>query len=101
VFRDLGFHAETTDKTNDGAVDIVLRKDGKRGAAQCKAWNHSCGVKEVREFYGAVRAEGLDFGYFVSKSGFTESAISFLKKAAIIKGWDIHTLIQQALAHKR
>lgn len=97
LFRDLGFKAETTSTTNDGGIDVVLPKDRRRGAAQCKAWCQPCGVKEVREFYGAVCAEKLDFGYFISKSGFTEKAGAFLKRTATIQGWSINDLIEHAM----
>ena len=97
LFRDLGFHAETTSTTNDGGIDIVLRKDKKRGAVQCKAWRQPCGVKEAREFYGAVCAEKMDFGYFVSKSGFTEKADAFIRRTAVIQGWSINDLVAHAL----
>lgn len=56
LFRGLGFNAETTGRTNDGGIDILLVKDGKRGAVQCKAWAQPCGVAELRDFYGALKA---------------------------------------------
>jgi len=96
-FRDLEFEAKTTPKTNDGGIDILLCKDGKRGAAQCKAWSQPCGVKEVREFYGVICADKLEFGYFIAKSGFTSSAKLLLKKIVIIQGWDINHLVEHAL----
>jgi hypothetical protein len=97
LFRDLGFEAETTSITNDGGIDIILRKNGKRGAVQCKAWRQPCPVKEVREFYGVICAEKMEFGYFIAKSGFTNSAELWLKRTAIIQGWDINHLVEHAL----
>lgn len=97
LFNDLGFKSELTPLTNDGGIDILLEKDGKRGAAQCKAWNQPCGVKEAREFYGVVISEKLTFGYFISKSGFTESAAEFLKKTGLVQAWSINSLVENTL----
>jgi hypothetical protein len=100
LFRDKGFKAELTPLTNDGGIDILLEKDGERGAAQCKAWNQPCGVKEVREFCGVVFSKKLAFGYFISKSGFTDGAIAFLKKINLVEAWSTNHLIEQALKLK-
>jgi restriction system protein len=96
LFRDLGFAAQTTPPTNDGALDIVLQKDGKRGAAQCKAGIQPCGVKVLREFYGALHAEGMAFGYFVARAGLTRSAQVLLQKMPLITCWTLEHLVQNA-----
>lgn len=97
LFRCFGFQADTTPATNDGGIDVLLRKDTKRGAVQCKAWQQPCGVKEVREFYGVICAEKMDFGYFISRSGFTESAKELLKKTPAIQGWDTSKVVERIL----
>lgn len=94
LFCDLGFEAELTPTTNDGGIDIRLEKSGKHGAAQCKAWGHPCGVKQVREFYGAMCAQQLTFGYFISKSGFTDKASILLAQIKTIQGWDVNDLVR-------
>jgi hypothetical protein len=96
LFRDLGFQAETTPITNDGGIDILLCKNGKDGAAQCKARTQPCGVKEIREFYGTICAENMSFGYFISRSGFTPRAKLLLEKMLIVRGWDVENLIESA-----
>ena len=100
LFLDLGFTAETTAITNDGAIDFLLHKGGKRGAAQCQAWIQPCGVKELREFNGALHAEGMSFGYFIARSGITRSARLLLEKTPLINYWDIDDLLHHALRHK-
>jgi restriction system protein len=97
LFKDLGFTSELTPPTNDGGIDILLAKAGKRGAAQCKNWSRPCGVEKVREFYGVVSAGKLAFGYFISKSGFTESAAKFLRQTHLIEGWSTSDLVERAL----
>jgi restriction endonuclease Mrr len=96
LFKGLCFGAETTPRTNDGGIDILLARDGKRGAAQCKAWGKPCGVRELREFYGVVCAGKLEFGYFISKSGFTERAAALLQEMANVQGWTIEDLVARA-----
>lgn len=97
VFIHLGFSAQTTSINNDGAIDILLLKDGRRGAAQCKAWIQPCGVKELREFYGALHVERMTFGYFISRSGITRSARLLLQKMPPLQCWTIDDLLQHAM----
>lgn len=96
LFKGLGFNAETTARTNDGGIDVLLARDGKRGAAQCKAWDKPCGVRELREFYGVVCAGKFEFGYFISKSGFTEKAEALLQEMANVQGWSVDDLVARA-----
>jgi len=98
LLRSRGFGAVLTARTNDGNIDIMLEKDGTRGAAQCKAWNQPCGVKIVREFIGTVYSADMKFGYLIAKSGFTPSAKALLEKTKLIEGWDIGNLVQYAAA---
>ena len=93
VFRALGFAARTTPRTNDGGLDAILEKDGKQGAAQCKAWLAPSGVKELREFCGALYAEKMSFGYFISRGGFTPRAKLLLPSMPLITGWTLNDLI--------
>jgi restriction endonuclease len=96
VFRALGFAARTTPRTNDGGLDIILEKDGRRGAAQCKAWLAPSGVKQLREFYGALHAETMTFGYFISRGGFTTRAHVLLPNMPLITGWAIDDLVSHS-----
>jgi restriction endonuclease Mrr len=97
LFIRLGFAARTTPRTNDGAIDIVLQKDGRLGAAQCKAWTQCCGVKELREFYGALHAEGMAFGYFIARGGITRSARLLLPKMSLLQCWTLDDLLDHAI----
>ncbi|HKP05489.1 MAG TPA: restriction endonuclease [Chthoniobacterales bacterium] len=93
AFRALGFAARTTPRTNDGGLDVILEKDGRRGAAQCKAWLAPSGVKELREFCGALYAETMSFGYFISRGGFTRRGKLLLPNMSLITGWTLDDLI--------
>jgi hypothetical protein len=96
LFQQRGYDVRLTAFTNDGGIDIHLSKDEKRGAAQCKAWQGPCGVKELRQFFGVICAEHLDFGFFIAKSGYTNSARDFLRKAPTITAWDMKNLVEEA-----
>jgi hypothetical protein len=95
-FCELGFVARVTPRTNDGGLDIILEKGGKRGAAQCKACISPIGVKQLREFYGALHAEQMSFGFFISRSGFTPRARFLFAKMPLLTGWTIDDLLSHA-----
>ena len=98
LFIRLGFASQTTSVNNDGAIDILLQKDGKRGGAQCKAWAQPCGVTELREFYGAMHAEGMTFGYFIARGGITRSARLLLQKMPLLQCWTLDDILHHATA---
>jgi hypothetical protein len=98
IFETLGFQAKTTPHSNDGGIDLVLKKDGKHGAAQCKAWKQPCGVKVIREFYGALCAEKMTFGYLIALSGLTCEAERFRIRTGMIEVWNVGHLIEHAKA---
>jgi hypothetical protein len=93
VFRHIGFLASMTARTNDRNIDIALEKEGRRGAAQCKAWSKPCGVRIVREFLGTIYAENFEFGYLVARSGFTARATDLLRRFPMIEAWDLQKLV--------
>lgn len=96
LLRRAGFVAGLTARTNDGNIDVELERDGRRGAAQCKAWNKPCGVRIVREFLGTLHAEALQFGYLISISGFTPRATDLLRRLPMVEAWDLQKLVSVA-----
>jgi restriction endonuclease Mrr len=96
LFAGLGYVSKTTQRSNDGAFDVILEKDGKRGGAQCKAWSKPCGVKVLREFYGALHTEKMTYGFFVARNGFTKSAYDLLKKMPELEGICVKGLLRLA-----
>lgn len=75
VFRDLGFDAEATAYSNDGGIDIVLRRGGERIGVQVKRRQRSIEVEQIRSFFGALMLGGFTRGIFVSTSKFQPGAI--------------------------
>jgi restriction system protein len=98
-FRTLKFKVEEADVGPDGGIDLRLYAEGvsPHGArrpdiiVQCKAWNTwKVGVKELRELFGVMAAEGVSEGIFVTSSSFTHEAAAFArgKNIALIDGDD-------------
>lgn len=79
----------------DGGVDLDLRKDGEKYLVQCKHWRTmKVGLAVVREFFGAMAAEGAVGGFVVTSGSFTEEAKAFaegrnirLVAAAELSNW--------------
>jgi len=68
----------------DGGVDLIIEKDGKRWAVQCKQWKTwNVGVKAVREFLGALKDSEIENGIFVTLCGYTGEAKQLAEKHRI------------------
>jgi restriction system protein len=62
----------------DGGIDLILRRGGETWLVQCKRWKTSkVGVKEIRELYGIVAAEGASRGVFITSGKYTQDARAF------------------------
>ena len=94
-FRTLKFRVEETTHGPDGGVDLRLYEGAAKSPGvlvQCKAWNSwKVGVKEIRELYGVMAAEGVNEGILVTTSTFTDEAAAFAqgKNIALIDGADL------------
>ena len=85
----MGFRAEMTKATGDGGIDIVAALDkpivGGKYLFQCKRYaaDSAIGAAIVREFYGAVAAEGAAKGILITTSDFTSQARTFAERVGI------------------
>ncbi|MCK6685038.1 MAG: restriction endonuclease [Thermoanaerobaculia bacterium] len=77
VFRGMGYEASVTRYSGDGGVDIELRKEGKKGVAQCKHQKAPVGVNVVRELFGAQKASGAAFSAILTTARLTGGARKF------------------------
>ncbi|MCO5787027.1 restriction endonuclease [Pseudomonas sp. G11-1] len=79
AFRGQGYSVtETGGSGPDGGVDLILRKGGEKSLVQCKHWRSlKVGVPVVREFFGAMAAEGAAGGFVVTSGQFTDAAKTF------------------------
>src|SRR5690606_32494531 len=96
AFRRQGYSiTETGGNGPDGGVDLILRKDGEKYLVQCKHWRSlKVGVAVIREFFGAMAAEGAAGGFVVISGQFTKEAAAFasgrniqLIDGVVLKRW--------------
>ncbi len=97
------FQAFRTPIGKDDGIDIFIYKDGNfekpAAIAQCKAWaSMKVGVKNVREFYGAMAAHNIQKGFFFVTGEYTDDAQSFAQENGILifDGEKILSLIKKA-----
>jgi restriction system protein len=79
TFRRQGYSVSETGATGpDGGVDLVLHKQGEKYLVQCKQWRAlKVGLPVIREFLGAMVAEGAVGGFVVCAGAFTDEAKAF------------------------
>lgn len=90
LLHQMGFEALMTKASGDGGIDIVATLDqplvGGRYLVQCKrfAAGNLVGAATVREFYGAVTADGRAVkGILITTSDFTTQAKDFARRLPI------------------
>lgn len=82
----------------DGGVDLILGRRGETWLVQCKHWSRSAvGVREIRELYGVLAAEGADCGVLVTSGGFTADALDFAagKPLELIDGRELAERVRE------
>lgn len=97
IFRKDGYHAHVSKVGADGGVDIILTKNGKRYAVQCKAHNKKISEGVARDLYGVLHANNYDGGYLVTLNGVSAKTYKFCKtrrdKPIII--WTIRNILKK------
>ena len=84
LYKKLGYSTYVTKATGDGGVDIVLKKDDKVIAVQCKHHSSKVGPNDVRALIGVIASNNkYDSGIFVSLNGFTPTVSEELKNSRI------------------
>jgi len=78
IFRDHGHAAQLRAHTKDGGIDLLLftKRDEAPTAVQVKRYrrDRKIGVEEVHQFIGAIMANGIQRGLYVTTSSFTKGA---------------------------
>lgn len=96
AFRRQGYSiTETGGNGPDDGIDLILRKDREKYLVQCKHWRAlKVGVAVIREFLGAMAAEGAAGGFVVTSGRFTKEAEAFasgrniqLVDGTVLKRW--------------
>jgi restriction system protein len=78
-FEDKGFKPESTPKTGDHGVDLVVYdpKDGLKIAVQCKRWKNTVGNSDLIKLYGGKRAYQCIGTLFITTSAYTNKAMEY------------------------
>jgi hypothetical protein len=85
VYKQNGYAVQRTGGANpDGGIDLVVSKDNINFGVQCKHWKSwKVGVKQIREFLGALVDRGLSNGIFITLQEYTSEAQEFASKHSI------------------
>ena len=94
-----GYEVLATPRSGDYGVDIIVKTERHRTAIQAKLQAKSgdkVGVKAVMEAYAGGHFYDCDQFAVVSKTGFTENAITMAKKLGVMLCDDSFTLLKQS-----
>ena len=85
IYQDRGFEVKRVGGANpDGGVDLILKSPTEHFAVQCKHWRKSAvGVKEIREFLGALTDSKIPKGIYVTLVGYSNEAKQLADKHGI------------------
>ena len=87
IFRQHGYKAETTPKTNDGGFDIkMVDPQGNRCIVECKCYNptnESVGRDTVQKLVGANAIAQAQRMIFVTTARFTDAAVEYARSIPI------------------
>jgi HJR/Mrr/RecB family endonuclease len=85
IYRQRGFTVSRLGGANpDGGVDLIVKSPSETFAVQCKHWRTwTVGVKEIREFLGALTDSGIPKGIFITLTGYSGQAKELADKHGI------------------
>lgn len=100
LFKLYGFHTRVTRATNDGGIDIEMRKDGETYVVEVKQYNRNnrVGRDKIQKLDSAARHVQADYAIFVTTSSFTNPAEEYARELDIelIDGKMLFDMIQRA-----
>ena len=91
LYRRLGYRVESTPRTGDQGIDLILNKSGKRTIVQCKRYKDPAGPAVARELYGSLKASSAHNAVLACTAGFTQGVREFVrgKPIALISASDL------------
>ncbi|MBD0746235.1 restriction endonuclease [Streptomyces sp. CBMA152] len=101
LFRARGMRAVTTQRSNDGGVDVeALDADpisGGRIIVQVKRYRNTVPPTAVRDLYGTVQGAGANKGVLVTTSGFGPGSYAFAqgKPLTLVSGAELVELLHE------
>lgn len=100
LFEMYGFYTRVTRASNDGGIDIEMRKDGETFVVEVKQYSRENKVsrERIQKLDSAARHAEADHAIFVTTSGFTQPAIEYADELGIelIDGKELFEMIRRA-----
>lgn len=100
LFELYGFHTRVTRATNDGGIDIEMRKDEETYVVEVKQYseNNKIGRDKIQKLDSAARHAQADHAIFVTTSSFTIPAMEYADELEIdlIDGKELFEMINRA-----
>lgn len=103
IFRLNGYIVEVTKKTGDGGVDLIMWKDSKKIAVQCKHYKAPIPVTFARELNGVKDDIKADELIIVASNGATAQCYNFIGNKPYFKILDLEDMIRfglRPISHK-
>ncbi|MEU6347286.1 restriction endonuclease [Streptomyces sp. NPDC046977] len=101
LFRAMGMRAVTTQRSNDGGVDVEADDPapirGGKIVVQVKRYRHTVPPTAVRDLYGTVQDAGANKGVLVTTSGFGPGSRTFAngKPLELVSGSELVDLLHR------
>ncbi len=83
LYKKTGYSVSQTKGSGDEGIDLILMKDGKKTAVQCKGHKKPIGVGAIRDLYGAMMHFGAESAVLACPAGFTKGVWQFAKNKSI------------------
>ena len=86
LFRKLGYEVRQTPFSNDGGLDAIARKDGKKYLIECKRYaaTATIGRRDLQIFYAAMMDEKADGGIYINTGIFASTAAKYAEGKGIL-----------------
>lgn len=96
LFKYLGYEVKITQKSRDGGIDILIKKENILKGVQCKHYKGKVGAKEVRELWGVKDYLRLDAVIMVALSGVSKEGNDFISSFQNYELWTLDTIITKS-----
>jgi hypothetical protein len=85
IYQHKGYTVERSGGANpDGGIDLIVESPDGKYAIQCKQWRRwTVGVKQIREFLGALTDSQISNGIYITLVGYTYAAKNMADKHGI------------------
>lgn len=100
LFKALGYeNINLTPASNDKGIDILMEKNGKRYAVQCKKYKGVVGSPAIQTFIGAMEHAQANHGFFITTSTFSIEAEKMASDhpVELVDNIKLGQMIQEAL----